>query len=173
MKTKIMINGKYYDAEISSKTIKQMAEELERPTHTGFEHPGYDGIIYNIDGSQYTANERETLKPDEFSDKQIRDNWQRKQQIERRLYEAAAMLNKKPIDEENVGIKRYFIFWDFIYERLDIREHICSRHTTVYFESEEAAEKAIDIVGKDDLIWLLRDFRPYVGAFTFKEKADE
>lgn len=171
MKTKIIINGKYYDAEISDKTIKQMAVELERSKHTGLEHPGYDEVIYNINGSQYTANERETLNPGEYSDKQIRDNWQRKQQIERRLCEVAAILNSEPIDKLNENVNKWYIYWNAYNDELDFENTNGFLNTDVYFESAEAARQAIDIVGKDDLIWLFRDFQPYVEAY--KERTDE
>ena len=144
--------------------------KIIKSKHTGFEHPGYDEVIYNINGSQYTSNERETLKPDEYSDKQIRDNWQRKQQIERRLYEAAAMLNSEPIDKENNEVKKCYIYWDVDFKQIKANWTTDMVDAAAYFESAEAARQAIDIVGKDDLIWLFRDFQPYIGAY--KEKAD-
>lgn len=163
MKTQILINGKFVDAVLDDEQVKAALESKAK--HTGFEHPGYDGIIYNINGSQYTANERETLKSDEYSDKQIRDNWRRKQQIERRLYEAAAMLNKEPIDRLNVNVDKYFIYWDAGNIKINVGRIYSTCSTNLLFESEEAAQKAIDIVGKDDLIWLFRDFQPYIGAY--------
>ena len=170
MKTKIIINGKYYDAEINDKTIKQMAAELERPKHTGLEHPGYDEVIYNINGSQYTSNERETLKPDEYSDKQVRDNWARKQKIERRLYEAAAMLNSESVDKLNTDVGKYYIFWSAKDIKLSIGCIYSACDIGTLFKSKEAAQQAIEIVGKDDLIWLFRDFQPYIGAYKEAEQ---
>lgn len=166
MKTKILVNGRLVDAVLDDKQLKE-ATELK---HTGFEHPGYDGVVYNINGSQYTANERETLKPDEYSDKQIRDNWARKQQIERRLYEAAAMLNSEPIDKLNVDVEKHYIFWNANDMELSIG-YICSVcDIGTLFKSKEAARQAIDIVGTDDLIWLFRDFQPYIGAYKDSEE---
>lgn len=167
METKIIINGKPVDAVLDDEQVKAALESKSK--HTGFEHPGYDGIIYNISGSQYTANERETLKPNEFSDKQIRDNWRRKQQIERRLYEAAAMLNSAPIDKADTDVNKYFIYLDIDDTTLNIDYCFSYYGANILFESEEAARQAIEIVGEDDLIWLFRDFQPYIGAYKENE----
>ena len=163
MKTQILINGKHVDAVLDDEQVKAALES--KPKHTGLEHPGYDEVIYNINGSQYTSNERETLKPDEYSDKQIRDNWRRKQQIERRLCEAAAMLNSESVDKLNADAELWCISYDLVAEKLFICYDEGAVIANAYFESEEAARQAIDIVGKDDLIWLFRDFQPYIGAY--------
>lgn len=106
MKTKVLINGKAVDAVLDDEQVKAALEVK----HTGLEHPDYDGIIYNLDGGQYTDNSRDKLTPLEFSDKQLRDDWRRKQDIERRLYEAAAVLNSAPIDKLNTEVFKYFIY---------------------------------------------------------------
>lgn len=174
--------GLYWDAEsplsgngiyapvVLSELLSGIVEIEKIQKHTGLEHPGYDEVIYNINGSQYTSNERETLKPDEYSDKQVRDNWARKQKIERRLYEAAAMLNSEPIDKLNENVNKWYIYWNAYNDELDFENTNGFLNTDVYFESAEAARQAIDIVGKDDLIWLFRDFQPYVGAYVKNEE---
>lgn len=113
--------------------------EIIKQKHTGLEHPGYDEPIYNINGSQYTANERETLNLGEYSDKQIRDNWTRKQQIERRLYEAAAMLNSEPIDNLTVFTPKWYIYWNIYDGELDLESTNGLLNINVYFDSKRAA----------------------------------
>lgn len=166
MKTKVLINGKAVDAILDDEQVKAALEVK----HTGLEHPGYDGIIYSLDGGQYTDNSRDKLTPLEFSDKQLRDDWRRKQDIERRLYEATAVVNSVPIDKLNTDVFKYFIYWNDGNIKLDVGAMCGTCDVKVLFESEQAAEKAIEIVGKDDLIWLFRDFQPYIGAYVTEVK---
>jgi hypothetical protein len=166
MKTKVLINGKAVDAVLDDEQVKAA---LEIKKHTGLEHPGYDGFIYNLIGSQYTDSARETLTPREFSDEQLRDDYVRAMDIYRRLVEAAAMLNSAPIDKLDMDIPKYHLYWSN-YNKMLSSDDICTMcDTKVLFESKEAAKKAIDIVGEDDLIWLFRDFQPYIGAYKTEE----
>ena len=165
MKIKIVINGKAVDAVLDDEQVKAALEMK----HTGLEHPGYDGIIYALDGSQYTYNGCDTLDVDEFSDKQLRDDYARAMDIYRRLAEAAAMLNGSPIDMFNADTRKYAICWGTASESFCYIERYNLCDTTVLFETEEAARQAIDLVGEDDLIWLFRDFQPYIGAYKIEE----
>ena len=162
MKTQVIINGKPVDAILNDEQIKTA---LENKKHTGLEYPGYDEIIYNIHGSQYTDNRRDTLRLEEFSDKQVCDDHRRAVDIYRRLLEAAAMVNSEPIDKQNNSVYKHFIYWDTDMKKLYTSWTAGMCYLTIYFESKEAANQAIDIVGKDDLIWLFRDFQPYIGAY--------
>lgn len=165
MKTKIIINGKAVDAVLDDEQVKAALEVK----HTGLDHPGYDGVIYNLSGSQYTDNARETLNPVEFSDRQLRDNYARAMGIYRRLVEAAAKLNSAPIDKLDTGTFRHFIYWSTSYKKLCCGGSTVACDTAIIFETDEAAKKAIDIVGRDDLIWLFRDFQPYIGAYKTED----
>lgn len=167
MKTKIIIGGKAVDAVLDDEQVKAALDTSQK--HTGLEHPGYDGVIYNLDGGQYTDNSRDNLTPLEFSDKQLRDDYKRAMDIYRRLVEAAAMLNSAPIDKLDMDIPKYHLYWSN-YNKMLSSDDICTMcDTKVLFESKEAAKKAIDIVGRDDLIWLFRDFQPYIGAYKTEE----
>lgn len=174
-------SGLYYDRkepfreslsspDIFNELLNGTAEIKKIQKHTGLEHPGYDGIIYSLDGGQYTDNSRDKLTPLEFSDKQLRDDYARAMDIYRRLVEAAAMLNGSPIDKLDLGIFNYYIYWDACDKNLCLGNTYSVCDLTVFFESEQAAEKAIEIVGKDDLIWLFRGFQPYIGAYVTEVK---
>lgn len=166
MKTKIIINGKVVDAVLDDEQVKAALGASQK--HTGLEHPGYDGIIYALNGSEYIYNARETLTPFEFSDKQLRDDHKRALDIYRRLLETAAMLNSAPIDKLDEDTHKHFIYWDASFENLRCGSTVAC-DTTIFFQSQEAAQEAIDRIGRDDLIWLYRDFQPYIGAYKTEE----
>jgi len=167
MKTKIIINGKAVDAVLDDEQVKTALNASKK--HTGLEHPGYDGIIYGLGGCQYTDNARDTLTPFEFSDKQLRDDYARAMDIYRRLAEAAAMVNSAPIDKFDSSSFKYYLYWENSAEIIDWGSVTDTSDTSVLFETSEAAKKAIEIVGKDDLIWLFRDFQPYIEAYKTEE----
>lgn len=167
MKTKVLINGKAVDAVLDDEQVKAALDASQK--HTGLEHPGYDGVIYNLDGGQYTDNSRDILTPREFSDKHLRDDYARAMDIYRRLVEAAAMLNSVPVEKFDGALFKYYLYLDNFDEELRWDSISSMYDTAVLFESKEAAQKAIDIVGEDDLIWLFRDFQPYIGAYKTEE----
>ena len=42
------------------------------------------------------------------------------------------------------------------------------KHDTVYFDSAKTAKNAIKAVGEEDVLWLYRDYQPYLNAFKME-----
>ena len=118
--------------------------------------------IYTLEDDTYNAEDDRGLEWYEFISKNERDIWRRYFSIKRRLRETAAELNSSAIDWGDTDQPKFYIcacFRDYNDFKLDIRceDTVCEEHT--YFDTMTAAKKAIEIVGEEDLIWMMRDFQ--------------
>lgn len=142
--------------------------KIPKRKHTGLENVAKkDETVYILFGFRQgvSAIEPAELQTDFFTDKEIRDNWERYIDIKKRLAKAASELNTEPIDWNDCRQEKWYIC-------CPNRETLTCYHIDgypndgVFFTSKEAAQKAIEIVGKVDLIWMLRDFQPFIGYST-------
>lgn len=143
----------------------QAIKKIPQRKHTGLENVAKkDEAVYILFGfrQSVSAPEPAELQTDFFTDKEIRDNWERYIDIKKRLARAASELNTAPIDWDDCRQEKWFICCHD-HETLTCHYIDCGTDEGVFFTSEEAAQKAIEIIGKDDLIWMLRDFQPYLG----------
>lgn len=142
--------------------------------HTGLEDARKDDKVYCLDNfSSYTRTREEELYFDEFTDMRVCNEWRRAIGIVKRLCKAASELNSAPIDRFDIDTDYWFIYYDGDENNLVVNWEAGAAYGLVCFETEEAAKKAIDIVGKDELIWLFRDFQPYIGAYKESEAAKQ
>lgn len=136
--------------------------KIPKRKHTGLEDVVESDGIYGLFGGVYSAQSNRSLKPSEFTDMTIRHNWRRYIDIKKRLAKAASELNTEPIDWNDCRQEKWYIC-------CPDRETLTCYHIDgypndgVFFTSKEAAQKAVEIVGEKDLIWMLRDFQPYLG----------
>lgn len=110
--------------------------------------------------------EQDELNPNHFTDLTIRDNWQRYFDIKKRLAKAASEPNTESIDWNSGALMKWRIYCKADDDCLDYSSNLFAPGDGIYFTSKEAAEKAVEIVGQNDLIWMLRDFQPYIGYST-------
>ena len=137
--------------------------KIPKTKHTGLE-PIRRGKTYDLfkQSCGIVTKDFDKLNPQSFSDKTIRDSWERYITIKRSLAEAAARLNTAPIDWDDCRQEKWFICCRD-HETLTCHYIDCGADEGVFFTSQEAARQAIEIVGEKDLIWMLRDFQPYIG----------
>ena len=138
--------------------------KIPKRKHTGIEDIVEGDKIYPLFGlpDGMIATDNMMSITEYFSDEEIRDNWERYIRIKIHLAKAASELNTAPIDWDDCRQEKWFICCRD-HETLTCHYIDCGADEGVFFTSEEAARKAIEIVGKDDLIWMLRDFQAFIG----------
>lgn len=134
--------------------------------HTGLENiSDEDDIIYLLNGNSVNnlyKTEHE-LKYNEFTSSLIRNHWLMYIKIKKQLAKVASELNEEPINFDDNGVAKYYMYCNFVNREycINIDVTYTMMLDTIYFSSREAAEKAIKIVGEDNLIYLLSQFTPY------------
>ena len=141
--------------------------------HTGIEKPERDDSICYIDGDgiletyDYSSGEfeHEYLRGRVTTDEQLCSDRDRAAQIRFALEKYAAEHNAEPLDWTDLDRYKYHIIYAYDVNDLRIRALCFTRHDIVYFDSEQTALDAIKAVGKENVLWLYRDYQPYLNAF--------
>lgn len=152
-----LITGKYEIVKISKRK------------HTGLEDLEEGDEVYPLFGffDEEIVPDNTLYITECFSDKEIRDNWERYIDIKKRLAKAASELNNEPIDWNDDNKKKWYISCDPQDNNNLVVDYIYKGpEDAIYFNKAGAAKKAIEIVGEKDLIWMLRDFQPFIGYST-------
>ena len=147
-------------------TGKHEIRKIPKRKHTGLEDVQEDEWIYSLFNdvlNSMKSSKGRKLAIREFSDKKIRNNWERYIDVKKRLARAASELNTEPIDWNNCNQKKWSIYYNNDNGDLDSCYWNSSVVDEIYFTSREATREAIEIVGKDDLVWMLRCFQPFIG----------
>ena len=150
---------------------KTSAEPEKR--HTGIEEPERGDSIYYVDGDgiletyDYSSGEfeNEYLRGRVTTDEQLCSDRDRAAQIRFALEKYAAEHNAEPLDWTDLDRYKYHIIYAYDVNDLRIRALCFTRHDIVYFDSEQTALDAIKAVGEEDVLWLYRDYQPYLNAF--------
>ena len=150
---------------------KASAEPEKR--HTGIEEPERGDSIYYVDGDgiletyDYSSGEfeNEYLRGRVTTDEQLCSDRDRAAQIRFALEKYAAEHNAEPLDWTDLDRYKYHIIYAYDVDDLRIRALCSTKHDTVYFDSEQTALDAIKAVGKENVLWLYRDYQPYLNAF--------
>ena len=152
--------------------------------HTGIEEePERGDSIYYIDGDgilemyEYSSGDFEPedlrdryLRGRVTTDEQLAYDRDRAEQIRFALEKYAAEHNAEPIDWTDDNKYKCCIVYDSNREKLCVNVSWISKHDTVYFDSGLTALDAIQAVGKDDVLWLYRDYQPYLSALKMEEQ---
>jgi hypothetical protein len=162
---KLIINGKEIEVMISSEELKKLTFQKK----TGYEQvpdeePYYyisdDGMVE--DGCEYTcsADEPRYNIGNYYSDKTVAENNARADRIMRKLRRFAVEHRKNEINWRNEKQEKYGIqYYNIEYEELEVVETSEVRHPfSIYFDSKEAAELAIDAF-HDELIWYFTEYK--------------
>ena len=140
--------------------------------HTGIEEPERDDSIYYIDGDgiletyDYSSGEFESeyLRGRVTTDEQLCSDRDRAAQIRFALEKYAAEHNAGPIDWTDYNNYKYYIFYD-AGGALSVGYLNSVKTDNIYFDSRQTAVDAIKAVGEEDVLWLYRDYQPYLNAF--------
>ncbi len=150
-----LLNGRYEIRKIDNTHTSRC---------TGVEDVKEGQKIYPFCEDPYVSPYDSELEFNEFTDEKVKNDWERAIEIYKRLAKAASELNTEPIDWNKEQKKWYiccgrdnYLVCDCVYQGAD--------GGRIYFTSSQAARKAIEIVGKDDLLWLFIEFEPYKGYY--------
>ena len=144
--------------------------------HTGIEEPERGDSIYYVDGDgiletyDYSSGEfeNEYLRGRVTTDEQLCSDRDRAAQIRFALEKYAAEHNAKPLDWTDDNSWKYRIAYNSNTKMLEAYSCIFYKHDTVYFDSAKTAKNAIKAVGEEDVLWLYRDYQPYLNAFKME-----
>lgn len=165
-----------YCPAIFTDLIAGRYEVTKIPQHTGLEDVEEGTTtLYTLfgPGSGFSLCYKKYITEPLFSDRMICNNWERYIRIKLRLAKAASELNTEPIDWNDENKAKWYISCDPNNNDLIFNNRIYKGPgDDIYFNKAGAAKKAIEIVGKDDLIWMLRDFQAFIG-YSREVAADE
>ena len=144
--------------------------------HTGIEKPERDDSICYIDGDgilktyDYSSGEfeHEYLRGRVTTDEQLAIGRDRAARIRFALEKYAAEHNAEPLDWTDSNTYKYCIYYNSTSGIICVDVSWVAKHDEVYFDSAETAKNAIKAVGYDDVLWLYRDYQPYLNAFKME-----
>ncbi len=153
--------------------VEAKASAKPEKRHTGIEEPERDDSVCYIDGDgiletyDYSSGEfeNEYLRGRVTTDEQLCSDRDRAAQIRFALEKYAAEHNAEPIDWTGDNITKYCIVYNSNIKMLEAYSFLFSKHDEVYFDSAKTARNAIKAVGYDNVLWLYRDYQPYLNAF--------
>lgn len=156
--------------------VEAKASAKPEKRHTGIEEPERDDSVCYIDGDgiletyDYSSGEfeNEYLRGRVTTDEQLAYDRDRAAQIRFALEKYAAEHNAEPLDWTDLDRYKYHIIYAYDVDDLRIRALCSTKHDTVYFDSEQTALDAIKAVGEEDVLWLYRDYQPYLNAFKME-----
>ena len=153
--------------------VEAKASAKPEKRHTGIEEPERDDSVCYIDGDgiletyDYSSGEFESeyLRGRVTTDEQLAYDRDRAAQIRFALEKYAAEHNAGAIDWTGDNITKYCIVYNSNIKMLEAYSFLFSKYDEVYFDSAETARNAIKAVGEEDVLWLYRDYQPYLNAF--------
>lgn len=167
-----LLNGRYEIRKIDNVPISRYTGV--RDIYTGVEDVKKGQKIYPFCEDPYISPYDSELEFNEFTDEKVKNDLERVIEIYKRLAKAASKFNTEPIDRNNNSQKKWFIYYDSSDGGALVSGFAFTTNGyNIYFTSKEAADKAIDMVGKDDLIWLFTEFEPYKGYYPSTKNASE
>ena len=154
----ITINNVRYIPDFWSEA-KASAKPEKR--HTGIEEPERDDSISGEFESEY-------LRGRVTTDEQLCSDRDRAAQIRFALEKYAAEHNAGAIDWADDNSWKYCIVYNSNTKMLETQIFLFRKHDEVYFDSEQTTLDAIKAVGEENVLWLYRDYQPYLNAFKME-----
>ena len=163
MKAKLIVEGREFPIEIQDPELQKL---LTPQKLTGYER--VEGMyFYSTTNSQLDwATDKSCDFDDEkyesanyYSNKTVAQNNVRADKLMRQLRRFAAEHREKTINWDNKKQNKYSIFYDCNNHEVMVGTDIFLRyHGTIYFDSGEAAQLAIDTF-HDELIWYFTEYK--------------
>ena len=166
MKAKLIIEGKEIEIEISEEEYKKLQPPEEKKT--GYERVAEDDGFYYVASKGYVEYGCDTYDyiDDEYyesanyySSDVVAENNARADKLVRQLRRFAVEHRGHGVNLNNANTKKYYIYYDYDYYRLNVSLVSHSRNFgVIYFDSEETAQAAIDEF-HDELIWYFTEYK--------------
>ena len=152
--------------------IEAKASAKPEKRHTGIEEPEEGEDVYYIDYADVACKfayssgfEGDYQRGRVTTDEQLCSDRDRAAQIRFALEKYAAEHNAEPLDWTSPGSRKYYIVYVPDWEKLKVDFLWNTKYDTVFFDSAKTARDAIEAVGKENVLWLYRDYQPYLNAF--------
>lgn len=153
--------------------VEAKASAKPEKRHTGIEEPEEGEDVYRIDREGYYLHKfpySSTLKGyycrgEITTDEQLAHDRDRAAQIRFALEKYAAEHNAGAIDWADSHCSKYYIYYGRGNKHLSIGYLSSAKDDNIFFDSEQTALDAIEAVGEEDVLWLYRDYQPYLNAF--------
>ena len=172
-KISIDADGSIVVHSVENKAVRVINEPKER--HTGIEEPEEGEDVYYIDYADvackfaYSSGFKGDYQRGRVTtDEQLAYDRDRAAKIRFALEKYAAEHNAESIDWTDDNSWKYRIAYNSNTKMLEAYSCIFYKHDTVYFDSAKTAKNAIKAVGEEDVLWLHRDYQPYLNAFKME-----
>lgn len=176
MNVKLVANGKTVDYEISDTEYNRLFTRtgLEKPVAceefyaVNFSNGDIDNFIWNGYKCDETFFDCGLMS----TDKKLAQDRFRARKIKTKLERFAAEHNKGALNWNLCAKTKWYLYYDFTYNEVDVNQSRTLKiEGTTYFSSEKIAKQAIKELNKDgELIWYLRDYQPWIGAYEETEE---
>lgn len=165
----VIINGVEY---VPKSWVTDQALSNERAA-TGIEEPYPGEYMYQFNSSGIIAQVAYTSEIEErlyhrgmlTHDEKLLTDRDRALCIRFALEKYAAEHNTAPINWADENSRKYYIIYNTECKDLFIERTWNSKQDTVCFDSEQKALDAIKAIGEEDVLWLYRDYQPYLNAY--------
>ena len=166
MKAKLIIEGKEIEIEISEEEYKKI--QLSKEKKTGYERVSKSDTYFYTYPSGYVETTCETCydiddecyeSANYYSDKTVAENNIRADKLMRQLRRFAVEHRKHGVNLNNANTGKYYVWYNYGVGELGVSLVFYSRNFgTIYFDSEETANAAIDEF-HDELIWYFTKYK--------------
>ena len=165
MKAKLIVEGREFPIEIQDPEL----QKLLMPQKTGYERVGAGQkywlqdargrVCWDTEPIHFTEYNEDYNSANYYSDDTIAKNNSRADKLMRQLRRFAAEHREKTINWDNKKQNKYSIFYDCNNHEVMVGTDIFFRYYgTIYFDSGEAAQLAIDTF-RDELIWYFTEYK--------------
>ena len=154
----IILDGKEYE-------LVPIEQEEKKKTKTGWErvkkYEKYfhaNSIIENqFDDDFYEFREDSLFDNGNYrNDEELNRNICRAIRLRLKMLQWQA-LNDKPVDFSDRNKNKYYLYFDFDTNLIEISFNACCYSMNIYFSSKEKAEEALEVF-RDELIWYYTEF---------------
>ena len=166
MKAKLIIEGKEIEIEISEEECKKLQSPKEKKT--GYERVTESNIYFYTHSSGYVETGTEDYysvdneyyeSANYYSDKPVAENNTRADKLMRQLRRFSVEHRERGVNFNDIHTKKFCIYYDYRNNELET-DFLFSEKAfgTIYFDSEETANAAIDEF-RDELIWYFTEYK--------------
>ena len=166
MKAKLIVEGKEFPIEIQDSELQKLLTPQKK---TGYERVGagqtywlqdVNGkVCWDTESVCFTGDNNDYNSANYYSNETIAKNNARADKLMRQLRRFAVEHRKSEIDWHNESQCKYYIYNETNTTNLDIDYcHITRYFGGIYFDTEEAAQLAIDTF-RDELVWYFTEYK--------------
>lgn len=163
MKAKLIIEGKEIEVEISEEGYKKL-----QLSETGYERVPESDIYFYANSRGYVETDSENCydidneyyeSANYYSSATVAKSNARADKLMRQLRRFAVEHRGHGVNFNNVNTKKYYIYYDYDYDKLNV-SLVCHSKIfgVIYFDLVETARAAIDEF-HDELIWYFTEYK--------------